>query len=138
DLPVINEEHAGVEFFNTGLPVAGDQNDNLCVKAFHLLKNAFPDLPPIKIHLHKAIPMGAGLGGGSSDGAFALKLLNEKFHLSLSTSQLIEYAVQLGSDCPFFIINKPCFAIKRGETMEEIPLDISAYSIVLVNPGIHI
>ena len=82
--------------------------------------------------------MGAGLGGGSADAAFMLKLLNEKFNLYLPTQQLINYALELGSDCPFFILNKPCFATGRGEVMEEINLDLTAYSFVIVNPGIHI
>jgi 4-diphosphocytidyl-2-C-methyl-D-erythritol kinase len=82
--------------------------------------------------------MGAGLGGGSANAAFMLKLLNEKFHLNLSTSQLINYSLQLGSDCPFFIINKPCFATGRGEVLEETAVDLSACKIVLINPGIHV
>jgi 4-diphosphocytidyl-2-C-methyl-D-erythritol kinase len=90
------------------------------------------------MHLHKVIPMGAGLGGGSADGAFALKLINDKFQLQLTQEQLITYALQLGSDCPFFIINKPCFATGRGEIMQPISLDLSAYQLVLVNPQIHI
>jgi 4-diphosphocytidyl-2-C-methyl-D-erythritol kinase len=122
----------------TGLPVAGSFEDNLCTKAYQLLKNNFPDLPPVSIHLHKAIPMGAGLGGGSADGAFMLALLNKKFQLNLTVNQLTDYALQLGSDCPFFIINKPCFATGRGEQLKKIQLDLSMYKIVLVNPGIHI
>ena len=90
------------------------------------------------MHLHKTIPMGAGLGGGSADGAFTLKLLNDKFNLNLSTDQLVHYALQLGSDCPFFIINQPCFANSRGEVLEKISLDLSAYKFIIVNPGIHI
>ena len=90
------------------------------------------------MHLHKVIPLGAGLGGGSADAAFTLKLLNKKYNLALNDSQLINYAFQLGSDCPFFIINKPCYATGKGELMEEIPLDFSAYKLVIVNPGIHI
>jgi len=82
--------------------------------------------------------MGAGLGGGSADAAFILKALNNMFDLHLSTEQLIAYALQLGSDCPFFIINKPCYATGRGEILEELALDLSAYKIILVNPGIHI
>lgn len=127
-----------IEFTATGLAVTGDPEDNLCIKAYCLLKKDFPELPSIKIHLHKTLPMGAGLGGGSADAAFMLKMLNEKFKLNLSTSQLIRYSLQLGSDCPFFIINKPCFATGRGEILEEIAVDLSAYKIVLVNPGIHI
>ena len=82
--------------------------------------------------------MGAGLGGGSADGAFMLKLLNEKFHLKLTTEQLIDRALHLGSDCPFFIINKPCHATGRGEFLQSLKLDLSAYSFMVVHPGIHI
>lgn len=129
---------ANLEFTITGLPVDGSMADNICVKAYQLLKKDFPQLPIVKIHLHKAIPTGAGLGGGSADAAFMLKLLNDTFKLNLTIQQLINYALQLGSDCPFFIINKPSDAKGRGEKMEEIEVDISKYKIVLVNPGIHI
>lgn len=127
-----------VAFTSTGLPISGNVTDNLCVKAYHLLKNDFPDLPAIDMHLHKAIPMGAGLGGGSADGAFTLKLLNDKFQLGLTNEQLAGYALQLGSDCPFFIYNQPCFAEGRGEKLEPITLDLSGYSFVIINPGIHV
>jgi 4-diphosphocytidyl-2-C-methyl-D-erythritol kinase len=137
-LESITSSNTEIEFTGTGLAVDGSTADNLCVKAYHLLKKDFPQLTSIKIHLHKAIPMGAGLGGGSADAAFMLKMLNEKFKLNLSTAKLLNYALQLGSDCPFFIINKPCFATGRGEILEEINIDLSAYKIVLINPGIHI
>ena len=127
-----------VDFTATGLAVDGKPEDNLCIKAYHLLKKDFPQLPHVKIHLHKTIPMGAGLGGGSANAAFMLKLLNQKFNLNLSTPKLLNYSYQLGSDCPFFIINKSCFATGRGEKLEEIPLDLSAYKIVLITPGVHI
>ena len=127
-----------IEFTASGLIVQGDEANNICIKAYHLLKKDFPDLPAIKMHLHKVIPMGAGLGGGSADGAFTLQLLNTKFNLNLSTPQLLNYALQLGSDCPFFIINSPCFATSRGEILEPIEVDLSDYQIILVNPGIHI
>jgi 4-diphosphocytidyl-2-C-methyl-D-erythritol kinase len=125
-------------FCLTGLPVDGEIENNLCVKAYLLLKNDFPDLPAVNIHLHKAIPMGAGVGGGSADGAFMLTLLNQKFHLNLSQEKLIAYALQLGSDCPFFIINKPSFATGRGENLSPVQLDLSASKLVLINPGIHV
>lgn len=137
-LELIPSTNTEIEFTGTGLAVDVDAADNLCVKAYHLLKKDFPEIPAVKIHLHKAIPLGAGLGGGSADAAFMLKLLNEKFHLNLSTDQLINYALQLGSDCPFFIINNPCFATGRGEVLEQTALNLSAYKIVLINPGIHI
>jgi len=127
-----------ISFTSSGLEVKGDAVNNLCIKAYHILKNDFPSLPSIEMHLHKTIPMGAGLGGGSADGAFTLKLLNDKFQLGLTKQQLIDYALQLGSDCPFFILNKPCYATGRGEILEEVELDLSAYHFVLVNPGIHV
>lgn len=122
----------------SGLPVDGDLDNNLCVKAYHLLKKDFPQLPAIQMHLHKAIPMGAGLGGGSADAAFTLQLLNDKFHLGLTIEQLISYSLMLGSDCPFFIINQPCYATGRGEKLEPLDISLAGYRLVLINPGIHI
>ncbi len=127
-----------VTYSSSGNTIEGAAEDNLCLKAYHLLKKDFTNLPSIKLHLHKVIPTGAGLGGGSADAAFTLKLLNQKYQLNLSTPQLINYAAELGSDCPFFIINKPCFASGRGEILEEINLDLSAYKFVLINPKIHV
>jgi 4-diphosphocytidyl-2-C-methyl-D-erythritol kinase len=127
-----------IQFNTSGLKIDSSVEDNICFKAYQLLKKDFPGLPSIKMHLHKAIPSGAGLGGGSSDGVFTLLLLNKKFNLGLSEVQLIDYALQLGSDCPFFIKNKPCYATGRGERLEEIELNLSNYKIVLVNPQIHI
>jgi len=106
--------------------------------AYKLLKKDFPKLPPVHFHLHKIIPPGAGLGAGSANGAFALKGLNDKYHLGLSEQQLIHYAAQIGSDTPFFIINEPCYATGRGELLERITLDLSAYKLVIINPGIEI
>lgn len=134
---VAEKPHADVELTNSGLVVIGDLTKNLCVRAYRLLSQEF-SLPPVLIHLHKHIPMGAGLGGGSADGAFTLKLLNEKFNLNLSNEKLIEYALQLGSDCPFFIINTPCFATSRGEVLQPVELNLASYQIVLINPNIHI
>jgi 4-diphosphocytidyl-2-C-methyl-D-erythritol kinase len=128
----------GSQFSITGEIIEGNPQDNLCVKAYQLLKKDFSQLPAIKMHLHKTIPTGAGLGGGSADGAFALKLFNKKFDLGISTKQLLDYARQLGSDCPFFIINEACFATGRGEILEPIQLDLSAYKFLIINPSIHI
>ncbi len=132
------ENSTAVAFSQSGFVVDGDMEDNLCIKAYNLLKKDFPQLPAIQMHLHKAVPMGAGLGGGSADAAFTLKMLNDKFHLNLSTGQLINYSLTLGSDCPFFIINKPCFATGRGEILQTIELSLSGYHLLLINPGIHI
>ena len=125
-----------VTYTSSGNTIDGAADDNLCIKAYHLLKKDFPNLPNIKLHLHKVIPTGAGLGGGSADAAFALKLINDKYQLNLSTSKLLNYALQLGSDCPFFIINKPCFASGRGEVLEELELDLSAFKFVLIRVGL--
>jgi 4-diphosphocytidyl-2-C-methyl-D-erythritol kinase len=133
-----NGSPIAVDFTSSGLQIGGNPADNLCVKAYNLLKVNHPQLPSVKMHLHKSIPMGAGLGGGSADGAFSLIILNKKFGLGLSDDELIKYALQLGSDCPFFIHNKPCFATGRGEVLAEISLSLTGYKLLLVNPGIHI
>ncbi len=125
-------------FSTTGLEITGSKDNNLCNKAYQLLQKKFDHLPQVHIHLHKLIPMGAGLGGGSADGAFTLLLLNDKLNLGLAQKELLEFALQLGSDCPFFIRNQPCFAAGRGERMEPVALDLSAFELVLVHPGIHV
>ena len=130
--------HDDFELTLTGIPIPGNITSNLCTKAWQLIKKDFPDIPPVLMHLHKAIPVGGGLGGGSSDAAFTLILLNEELKLNLTTEKLLSYALRLGSDCPFFIINKPCYATGRGEIMEEIAIDLSAYHFVIANPGIHV
>jgi len=124
----------------TGLNIPGPIEDNIILKAYHLLKQDFNHLPPLHIHLHKTIPTGGGLGGGSSNGAFMLKMLNEYFNLGIEENELAlnRYALKLGSDCPFFILNKPCHALGRGELLEPITLDLSDYHFVLVFSGIHI
>jgi len=135
-LEIISSENK-TKLINTGISV-GENENNLCLKAFYLLKKDFPQLPEIKIHLHKAVPLGAGLGGGSADAAFTLLLLNEKYNLNISEQKLFGYASLLGSDCPFFLLNKPCFATRRGEEMETINLSLSSYKILLIHPGIHV
>ena len=122
----------------TGIAVPGDPAQDLCLKAYHLLKKNFPNLPAIQMHLHKNIPMGAGLGGGSSDGSSTLLILNQQFSLGLNDQQLIYYASQLGSDCPFFVFNKACHATGRGEVLTPIELDLTNYQFLLVHPGKHI
>lgn len=106
----------------SGIDIPGD--NNMCLKAFHLLKQDF-DIPAVHIHLHKIIPIGAGLGGGSSDAAFTLKGLNQIFDLQLSNKQLRMYALKIGADCPFFIENKPMLATGIGDVLEPIGLDLS-------------
>jgi len=127
-----------VTYSQSGLEIQGNPLDNLCVRAYQLLKKDYPALPPVKMHLHKVIPTGAGLGGGSADAAFTLQLLNDYFKLELSTDQLLHYALSLGSDCPFFILNKPAYATGRGELLEPVSVDLTGYTLVIVNPGIHV
>lgn len=117
--------------------IAIDAENNLCLRAFYLLQKDY-HLPSVKIHLHKVIPVGAGLGSGSSNAASTLILLNDIFHLGLSPFQLFEYGSQLTSDCSFFLFNKPCIATGRGESMEVIRLSLSSYKILLIGFGISI
>jgi 4-diphosphocytidyl-2-C-methyl-D-erythritol kinase len=126
-----------LSFESSGIPIPGRLEDNLCIKAYHLLKKDH-DLPPVKIHLHKHIPIGAGLGGGSADAAFFIKLLNRNFNLRLSADKMQDYARKLGADCAFFIESKPVFAFEIGDEFEPIKLDLSAYKIVLVMPPAHV
>ncbi len=126
-----------LEFNSTGIAIPGDAKSNLCLKAYYLLEKDF-GITPVSIHLHKVIPIGAGLGGGSSDAAFMLKTLSQLFDLQLSNEKLINYAQQLGSDCAFFIENKPVYAFNKGDEFEAIQLDLSAYELKIEYPEIHI
>ena len=124
-------------FNASGLGIPGRTEDNLCIKAYHLIKKDY-ELPPLNIHLHKHIPIGAGLGGGSADAAFFIKLINQQFDLNLSIEQMLRYARQLGADCAFFIESKPVFAFEKGDQFETIHLDLSKYCLVLVMPPAHV
>lgn len=124
-------------FTSSGLSIPGTAESNLCLKAYALLKKDFA-LKPVKIHLHKIIPMGAGLGGGSSDAAYTLRMLNDIFDLKLSSERLQQYAAQLGSDCSFFINNKPMLGTGRGEILSQISLDLKGKFIVIVKPEVHV
>jgi 4-diphosphocytidyl-2-C-methyl-D-erythritol kinase len=121
----------------TGLEVPGTSTDNLIVRAYELLNKKY-NLPTLSIYLHKIIPMGAGLGGGSADAAFMLKAIDQYFELSISEDDLINYAADLGSDCPFFIKNLPCLATGRGEILTPFNVSLSGYYIGLVFPDFSI
>ena len=135
EIIVASDNH--FEFHSTGLPINGEQSNNLVVKAFQLLQSEY-QLPPVKIHLHKIIPIGAGLGGGSSDAAFTIKTLNDLFNLELSISKMQSYARKLGSDCAFFIENKPVWATNKGDHFEQIQLNLNNYFLVVIQPNFHI
>lgn len=124
-------------FSSSGIPINIDDKDNIVCKAFELLRASYK-IPLTNIHLHKNIPFGAGLGGGSSDAAFMIKMLNDQYKLGLSSNTMENLAGQLGSDCPFFITNKPIFAEGKGDIFSEVLIDLSGYHIMLVKPNIHI
>jgi 4-diphosphocytidyl-2-C-methyl-D-erythritol kinase len=126
-----------LSFQSSGNLIPGREEDNLCLKAYHLLKRDF-NIGPVQMHLHKIIPTGAGLGGGSSDAAHALRLLNEIFDLKLTIAQLTHYAAQLGSDCSFFIHDEPLLGSSRGEVLEKVSVNLKGKFLVLVNPQIHV
>ena len=123
------------EFVNSGIEIPN--GENICEKAWKLFHKDY-GIGNVKIHLHKQIPVGGGLGGGSSDASFTLKALNELFELNLSNEELQEYSLLLGADCPFFIDNRPKLVEGIGEKMISIDLDLSKFEIRLINPGIHI
>jgi len=130
-------ESKELSFSSSGLEIPGIGNDNLCLKAYQLLKQKH-ELPPVAIHLHKNIPIGAGLGGGSADGAFMIKLLNEKFNLEISLKEQEKLADQLGSDCPFFIRNEAVYVEGKGDVFSPINFSLKGKFLVLVLPNIHV
>lgn len=137
-LEAIKSEGIGNITLSTyGNPIPGSTENNLCIKAYNLLKTGF-ELPSVNIGLLKSIPTGAGLGGGSSDAAFFFKMLNEFFNLNLSPEELKFFAAQIGSDCTFFMENKPCLVRGKGDVIEPIQLDLSNYYIAVIHPKIHV
>ncbi|WP_345955877.1 4-(cytidine 5'-diphospho)-2-C-methyl-D-erythritol kinase [Mucilaginibacter sp. PAMB04168] len=130
-------ESKELNFQSSGIPIPGNNGSNLCLQAYRLINRDF-NMPPVSIHLHKHIPIGAGLGGGSADAAFFIKVMNETFNLSLNEDDMMNYARQLGADCAFFIKNKPVYAFEKGDRFEPVKLDLSAYHIVLVMPSVHV
>lgn len=122
----------------TNINIDGDEQRNLVVRAYQLLKKDFPTLPRIHTHLWKGIPTQAGMGGGSSDCAYMMLLLNRQFQLGLTDDQLIQYAAQLGADCAFFILSQPCYAEGIGEKLNPIEVSLNGYHIVVVRPDIPV
>lgn len=127
-----------IHFSSSGITIDAAAADNLCVRAYQLVKTDFPFLSGIRCWLHKTIPSGAGLGGGSSDAAFMLKAIRQLALPTLSDEALHAYAVQLGSDVPYFLLNTPAVATGRGENLTACSIDLSAYHIIIVHPGIHV
>ena len=124
-------------FFQSGIPIQGNATDNLVIKALNLISEE-KDIPSIDIHLLKKIPFGAGLGGGSADAAFMLRLLNDTFQLEYTDERLMQLAAKIGADCPFFIKNRPAFATGIGDELEDIDVNLNDYSLVLVKPPVAV
>ena len=137
EIRALPEADKKITLHQYGMEIAGNPEDNLVAKAYSLLDKEF-HLPPVEIHLYKHIPSGAGLGGGSSDAAFMLKLLNGHFHLNLSEEQLEIYAATLGADCAFFIKNKPVYAEGIGNIFSPIELSLKGYQIMIVKPDVFV
>ena len=137
EVNILNEGNEKFRLHQAGMEIAGEAENNLVVKAYKLLDARF-NLPPIDIHLFKHIPSGAGLGGGSADAAFMLKLLNEKFNLGLATEELEDYAARLGADCAFFVRNQPTYAEGIGNIFSPITFSLKGYQIWLVKPDIFV
>ncbi len=125
------------EFSTSGLAISGSLENNLCYRAFMLLKEAY-DIAPVQIHLHKIIPMGAGLGGGSSDAAFTLMGLRDLFKLPLTNTDLIPFAQKLGSDCAFFLLNQAQIGTEKGDVLEGIDLHLAGKFLVMIYPNFGI
>jgi 4-diphosphocytidyl-2-C-methyl-D-erythritol kinase len=125
------------EFSSSGITIPGEQQMNICVKAYQLMVKEYA-ISPVKIHLHKLIPMGGGLGGGSSDGTYTLLAINTLFELNLSIERLQELAAVLGSDCPFFVSASPQVATGRGEFLTQVDFRLKGMYLYMVNLGIHV
>ena len=125
------------QFQSSGLNIPGDPVKNLCVKAYKILALQF-NLAAIKIYLHKKIPIGAGLGGGSSDAAHTIILLNKLFKLGLNPDEMKDHARQLGSDCAFFIENKPSYAYNKGDHFTPLELNLKGLHIAIIKPSFNI
>ncbi len=136
-LEIVPAKDGVFEFFSTGLSIDGNPEDNLCVRACRLISQKYA-LPEVKIHLHKVIPSGAGLGGGSSDAAFVLKLIRRIFSIKMCNNELEEMAATLGSDCSFFINGKPALSMGKGEILTRVPFNLSGYYLLLVKPPANV
>lgn len=122
----------------TNIPVAGDEQQNLVVRAYRMLKADCPQLPRVHAHLWKGIPTQAGMGGGSSDCAFMIRLLNSMFGLGISRERQVEYAARLGADCAFFIQDEPCYAEGIGERLSPVSLSLGGWHVAVVRPDIPV
>jgi 4-diphosphocytidyl-2-C-methyl-D-erythritol kinase len=136
-LEIVPASSSETTLVSTGIQIDSPVENNLCYKAWRLMADKY-SVPPVSIHLHKVIPAGAGLGGGSSDASFTLKMLNTMFSLNLDNEILRSLAVQLGMDCSFFIENVPALSTGRGEFLKPVPLNLDGYYLLIVKPPVHV
>lgn len=134
---IVKKDQPDDTFTEAGIKVDASPENNLVMKALKLMQDYY-DFPKVEVHLLKKIPFGAGIGGGSADASFMLRLINDTFKLNISEPELAALAVQLGADCPFFVYNKPMFASGIGEIFEDVGLTLQDYHFVLIKPDIHI
>lgn len=121
----------------TGRGVGCPPEKNLVMKAYRAMASRY-DIPPVDIYLEKIIPDGAGLGGGSADASFTIRMLNSMFGLGLKDIEMAEIAAQIGSDCPFFIYNRPMLATGTGTTLSPADFSLSGYTLVIIKPDVHV
>lgn len=136
ELELAVSEH--FEFHQDGIQIEGDREQNLCVKAYRLMAARYGEKFPLKMRLNKRIPFGAGLGGGSSDAAHVILMLNEIWGIGLKTEEMVPLAAQLGADCPFFLYNRPCYATGIGDVLEPLSHPIRIPHLVIVKPDISV
>jgi 4-diphosphocytidyl-2-C-methyl-D-erythritol kinase len=136
-LEVVRTDNKADRFIMSGIDVDCVDDDNLCIRALRLLRNDY-EIPPVSIYLHKNIPTGAGLGGGSSDAASMLKILNQEFSINIPKYKLIEYSLLIGSDCPFFLDDKPMLVRGRGDILLPFEIDLKGIFIVVVKPSVSV
>jgi len=136
-LEIVENSTEAFKYTTSGIKIDSEIKGHLCYKAWGKIKSHF-SINGVQLHLHKNIPIGAGLGGGSSDAAFTLKMLNQFFELKIPKNELKAIVAEIGNDCPFFIDGKASYAFDKGQLLEQIDLDLKAYQILIVYPHISI
>lgn len=137
-LEILRYDCEDIEFSVSGIRIDGAVEKNICLKAYRVVQREYPQVRGVYMHLHKAIPMGAGLGGGSSDAAYVIRELSDLFGLGIDRSQMERMAAEVGSDVPFFVANRPALATGRGERLEPVDRLLAGWQLVLVKPPISV
>lgn len=137
-LEILRYDCEDIEFSVSGIRIDGAVEKNICLKAYRVVQREYPQVRGVYMHLHKAIPMGAGLGGGSSDAAYVIRELSDLFGLEIDRSQMERMAAEVGSDVPFFVANRPALATGRGERLEPVDRLLAGWQLVLVKPPISV